>query len=919
MPSMGEIKRLQGILEANPVPTIITRMRDGLVRYANASAAGLAGLAIDDIVNQKTPDFFLHPEEREPMMRELAEKGVVKDREIHVKKADGTPFWALISFTALEFEGEPSVVATIYDITERKQAEEALQSSEQKYRALIENSNDAIFIADADTGTIVEVNPKAEELIGLPRETLIGMHQSKLHPPEDAEAYRARFRTRVVSGEVGNDDIMLQHSDGHKIPVNVSVSRVELNGKVLIQGMFRDITERKQVDKLNEKTSEILEMAVSEKPVSDIYDAICLMFEGRHPGLRASILKLRGNQLFHGGAPSLPDAYMAAIDGAEIGPSTGSCGTAAFLGKQVIVENISADPLWDDYKELALSHGLQSCWSEPIKDARHRVLGTFAMYYDHPCRPDEEELLDINRAAGLAALVMERENREASLHNLLEAIEQANESIMLTDRNGIIEYVNAAFTKISGYSASEAIGKNPRILKSGKKDASYYEKMWKTITTGEIWKDKVVDKRKDGSLYPVLLTISPIFDRRGEITHFVGIHDDVSEIEKLEDRFYQAQKMEAIGTLAGGIAHDFNNMLAGMLGTVYLVRDKLKDRPEVQEKLQRVEKTGYRAAEMISQLLTFARKGMMDMQPVALTPFLKEAFKLSRSSVPENISFTLDVPETECTVKGDATLLQQALLNLISNARHAVAGQTHPEIRVSLDIPETYDSLWKRHPDILNKSCVRLTVHDNGYGIAEEVRDKLFDPFFTTKEVGEGTGLGLAMVYGAVQSHDGVIEVESEEGKGSAFHIFLPLAEQAVLPSKGEDDQVAEGHGETILLADDEPTICEVCRELLESIGYRLLIAANGEEAVRLFGEHQDEIRLAILDVVMPQMGGVDAAHRIRASDPDFPIIFQTGYGEEQVLGGMKGLKHYRVVNKPASIPELSRMLREMLDGKHTG
>jgi len=233
------------------------------------------------------------------------------------------------------------------------------------------------------------------------------------------------------------------------------------------------------------------------------------MFEERYPGMRAYILILRGNQLFHGGAPSLPDTYMAAIDGVEIGPGTGSCGTASFLGKQVIVENIATDPLWKDYKGLALSHGLQSCWSEPIKDARNRVLGTFAMYYDHPCGPDEKELFDIRRAAGLTALVMERASRETSLRNIFEAVEQTNESIMLTDRDGTIEYVNAAFTKITGYSAAEVIGENPRILKSNEQDAAYYKRMRETILSGGIWKDKVVDRRKDGSVYPVLLTNFP--------------------------------------------------------------------------------------------------------------------------------------------------------------------------------------------------------------------------------------------------------------------------------------------------------------------------------------------------------------------------------------------------------------------------
>ncbi len=374
--------------------------------------------------------------------------------------------------------------------------------------------------------------------------------------------------------------------------------------------------------------------------------------------------------------------------------------------------------------------------------------------------------------------------------------------------------------------------------------------------------------------------------------------------------------MEAVGTLASGIAHDFNNMLTGMLGTVYLVRKALTDHPEAQEKLKLVETTGFRAAGMISQLLTFARKGATDMQAMALAPFMKEAFKLAHGSIPENIAFTLAVSKDECAVQGDATLLQQALLNLIANARHAVVGQDHPAIHVSLGVLGADEASWERYPNLPHKPHARLTVEDNGCGIPEACRDKLFEPFFTTREADEGTGLGLAMVYGAVQSHHGVIEVESEEGRGSAFHIFLPLIEQSDTPFQLEEKRARmEGHGETILLADDEELVCEVYRELLESMGYRVLVASNGEEAVRLFGEHQDKIRLVILDVVMPQLGGVAAALRMRAASPDLPILFQTGYGEEQVRREMKHLKDCRIVSKPTSLPELSRIFRELLDG----
>ena len=356
----------------------------------------------------------------------------------------------------------------------------------------------------------------------------------------------------------------------------------------------------------------ILELVATDQKPSLIYDAIALMYESRHPGLFCSLLTLQGDKLIHGGAPSLPVEYCMAVDGLQNGPNVGSCGSATFTGKRVLVEDIATDPKWADLKKFALPHGLRCCWSEPIKCTTGKILGAFGMYYKVPKLPDEEDIKDLESAARLAGIVMRKIYREEEHHKLSSALAQSGQSMLITDSNGIIEYVNEAFTKLSGYRAEEVIGNTPRIFKSGNQDNAYYEKMWNSINEGKIWHNQIINKRKNGSFFPCVLNIAPIVNSENIITNFVGTHSDLSEIANIEEQFLQVQKMEAIGTLIGGIAHDFNNILASITGNIYL--GKKAATPKQLEKFDNIEKLTFRAADMIKKLLTFARKDKVELK-----------------------------------------------------------------------------------------------------------------------------------------------------------------------------------------------------------------------------------------------------------------------------------------------------------------
>ncbi|PCI62996.1 MAG: hypothetical protein COB35_02050 [Gammaproteobacteria bacterium] len=551
----------------------------------------------------------------------------------------------------------------------------------------------------------------------------------------------------------------------------------------------------------------------------------------------------------------------------------------------------------------------------PFMDDTGHVIGHMGIMDDKPIT-DQQKIINIMRIfADRATAELKQKQSNASLHKLSQALKQSGESIIITDSDGIIEYTNPAFTQISGYNKEDTIGKTPRILNSGNQNNTFYDAMWKIITNGEVWHDKVINKKKDGSLYPAILTISPIMNNAGTITHFVGSHADLTEFEKMEQQFQKSQKMEAIGTLVGGVAHDFNNMLAVITGNLYLAKKEIQFDTTILQRLINIENITLRAADMISQLLTFARKNQVKIGSLPLTPFMKETLKLLHASVPENITLLQKICSNKLEIKGDHTLLHQVLMNLINNARDAVEHVDEPCITIALESFFTNDEFLKIHPYFKKRSYAHLSVSDNGCGISNDQREHLFEPFFTTKEQGKGTGLGLSMVFGAIKTHDGFIEVDSIKNKGTTFHIYIPLIEQKDTYSASlQKNSTSEGHGELILLADDEVMVREMMVEVLKTLNYRVLQAKDGLQAIEIFKAHQEDINLLLLDVVMPHGGGISLATQIRKIKPTIPVIFLTGYDKNHVLEGNKPLPNSGILSKPVKFTILNQHIRHFLD-----
>ncbi|MDX8391401.1 MAG: PAS domain S-box protein [Mariprofundaceae bacterium] len=395
-----------------------------------------------------------------------------------------------------------------------------------------------------------------------------------------------------------------------------------------------------------------------------------------------------------------------------------------------------------------------------------------------------------------------------------------------------------------------------------------------------------------------------------------GVAVDETRQHQLQTQLLQAQKMDAVGTLVGGIAHDFNNVLAGMLGQLYLMKTELQEDAvnvnKVVNRIDAVVRHGRSASQVIEQLMTFARKGKVRMQRVDLNRLIADAMHLHRVSIPENIRLEEHVAPASLAVRGDAGLIQQMLLNLLTNARDALADCSQPHISLSLETFEPDADFRAMHAEFNDCPHVCLAVRDNGCGMSAATVDEIFTPFFTTKGVGKGSGLGLSMIYGGMQMHDGHVVVESTTDKGSCFQLYFPLLAEAATIEHAQQETI-HGSGQCILLADDQPGVLNVMSEVLISLGYQVLTATDGKQAEKIFFSRGGDIALAILDVVMPQQGGIEAAKAMRELKPDLPLIFHTGYGEEAKLEAVNTWTRCIVVKKPASIEALSRSIAELL------
>ena len=526
----------------------------------------------------------------------------------------------------------------------------------------------------------------------------------------------------------------------------------------------------------------------------------------------------------------------------------------------------------------------------------------------------------LNQFATIIHDITERKQNEAQQKRLVAAIEQSGEIVMVTDPRGVLLYVNDAFERVTGYAWEEVAGQTPRILHSGKHGKAVYRAMWETLKRGDVYRGRLVNRRKDGTLFTEDISIAPVTDDAGRTVHYVAVARDVTDRLRLESELHQAQKMESVGRLAGGVAHDFNNMLGVILGNAELALESLGSASPLRADLEEIIQAAKRSSEITQQLLAFARKQMVTPRVLDLNQAVDGMLKMLGRLVGENISLHWEPGAPAIIVEIDPSQLHQILAILCVNARDAITDVGVITIRTAIarvDAPL---------PDVQNHESApglyaTLSVSDTGCGMDPETIAHLFEPFYTTKGVGKGTGLGLATVLGIVQQNNGFIRVGSEPWKGTVFTVHLPLRDDAPEETAPEDrEALPDGRGETVLIAEDEEAVLRLSRSILEKLGYTVLAASSPKEAWQLAENHAGTISLLLTDVIMPGMNGRDLAKRVRQKYPGVRCLFMSGYTANVIA-------HHGVldddvffIQKPFSTQELSACVKKVLGhGDDTG
>lgn len=829
---------------------------------------------------------FVHPEDREIVELETRKAMEATDPNFHrhlehrILYADGGVGYISVTFFITK-DNQGRTVKTFginQDITQQKKIEKELLDKETQYRAIFEAANDGFLIFDLN-GVIREANSAVCQMYGYPYEEMIGLTGKDIITPEYYHLFD-KFLNETSSGGSFCCESIDRRKDGSTFHSEVRSNAFKFKDQPHLLAVIRDITERKQAEK---------ELRESEERY------------------RAVVENSQSGVLIVG------DDYKFTY-------------VNDTLCKMLLCEQ--KDIVGHDFREF-LDEESKSLVSD-MYERRRRGEDIPSRYEFNVIRLDgEKRRVEIN-----SKIVKDTQGRPHTIAQLMDItelkqaekkfrilFESAPDAYYLSDLEGTFINGNKAAERITGYKKKELIGKNFLKLKMVSNDQvpkiiALFEKNAKRLPTGP---DEFTLRKKDGSKVDVEITTHTVQIEGKDIV--LGIARDISERRRmetekrvLENQLLQSQKMEAIGKLAGGIAHDFNNLLTVIMGNAQLVMMKYQENDSNYHELKQILNASTRAANLTKQLLLFSRKHAMEIKTINLNKTISNLLKMIKRLIGENINIVTELDENLWNIDADESNLEQALVNLVVNASDAMPDGGTLTIRTENALFSEAESKTIRYGK--PGKFVRLSIIDTGGGIPEEMLDQIFEPFFTTKEVGKGTGLGLSVVYGIIKKHNGWIDVQSEVDSGSVFDIYLPASDSATFEPRVSDIQPEYAHrgsGETILVVEDEKDLLDFTVALLSQNGYAPLAAQNTEEAFKLVEKEQDNIKLILSDIVLPDGNGFHLVERILSRHPHIPAIFSSGYFQKNILDTIQKNQNFYYLQKPFQVNVLLARIHDAL------
>ena len=833
-------------------------------------------------------DFYYHPEEREELTKILKKNSKVTHYDVTLKRIDtGEP--VLVSTNSQFYrdkEGNIVGIEGIFnDITERKKAEQALRESEEKYHSLVDNMQDAAYRSDLN-GILIYVTPSAARILGYSSvDEILGLNIAKdlYYSPEEREK---TLRIMKEQGKLTHFEVTLKRKDG--LPVIISTNSQfyrDKDGKIIgIEGVYSDITDRKKAE-----------------------DAL-----------------KKSEALFSGIFQASPAGILVLVNRVPWKINRSFCRMSGYSEEELLGHSTRLFYFNDEeFNRVGLAYKQMDSEGLSMVESRFRrkdgsVLNVLVCL-SH-INPDDQEEGDIAVTLDITDLKQVEFSLKKSESFLSKIFDVSPVGItLLADRTFI--KVNNYICRMSGYSEQELLGQNTRIFYSNDEDHKIIDELYEQMEKEGISIKESRIKHKNGMILDTILSLSP-FDIINKTAGAALTILDITEQKKieterihLEEMLLHSQKLESLGRLAGGIAHDFNNILTAIMGNTEMAMHQLDPSCKPYSRLAVVKNATEGAANLTRQLLAFSRKQIIEPKIIKLDYLIERVYKMITTLIGENIKLHIIPCKKISPIKADPGQIEQVVINLAANARDAMPDGGELTIETSdVYLDEKYSLV---HPNVLPGYYVMIAVTDTGTGMNNDTLEHIFEPFFTTKTTGRGTGLGLATVYGIVKQNGGTIEVYSEISQGTVFKVYFPVSSQPPNDSPEiQEASVMPAGTETILIAEDKDEVLEFCHDILVRLGYKVLTAGSGEEALSISENYQDIIHLFMTDIILPGMNGRAAAEKLSDLRPGIKILYNSGYTAEVI--DKQGIleKGINFLSKPFTSQKLAAKIRELLDRK---